>query len=105
MIDRMGGGETAIGATIPGKKPDLTSHEGIPARPWSVKIGFDDVAAYQVTTCNQGYCTQYPPNGFFTKNLKRVENNKNIQGDMENRFPQEKKKIIQNRVNQLAIQH
>jgi hypothetical protein len=82
----------------------LICHKGISARSWPIKIGLDDVAAYQVTTCNQGYCTQYPPDGFFAKNLKRIENNKNIQGNMKNGFPQKKKKIIQKRVNKFAVQ-
>jgi hypothetical protein len=104
MVDCMRGSKTAICATIPGQKPDLPRHKGISARPWPVKIGFDDLAADQVTKSYQRNCPQDPPNGFFTKNLKGIKDDEHIQGDMKNGFPHEKRELIQNRVIQFTVQ-
>jgi hypothetical protein len=103
MIDCMRGGETSISTTIPCEKPDLTCHKWIPARPWPVEIRFDNMAAQQVAQCNQGYGPKHPPNGFLPKNLKRINNDKKIEWDMKNRFSQEKKQIIQYRMNHFTI--
>ena len=61
MVSGMRGGKTGALRPVSHQKSQAISHVGVVARPQSIDIFFNKVAAYKISECYHAYKEKYPP--------------------------------------------